>query len=132
MMIPFLWEIRVTMDWTVERTSLDLNSYLQLEDIYVGLCLVRANLYARRFRKGRQQPLVNKIFQGCGFFVALMVLTVGPVYLFSSANPFFSSNPVVIATMEIRFRTAATSGTQHYSSIRFDFDQSAVGGRYPL
>ena len=67
MAIPFLWEIRSIMDWTVERTSLDLTSYLQLEDVYAGLCLVRANLYWRRFVKGRPQPPFNRATQGCGW-----------------------------------------------------------------
>ena len=106
MMIPFLWEIRATMDWTVERTSLDLASYLQLEDVYTGLCLVRANLYKRRFKKGKPQPVHNRIFQGCGLVVALVTLTVGPLYLFSSANPFYDTNKVIIASLEFRLSTA--------------------------
>ena len=128
-----LWEIRATMDWTVERTSLDLASYLQLEDIYTGLCLVRASLYMRRFRKGKTQPINVKIFQGCGFVLALVGLTIGPLYLFSSANPFYSSNLVVISSMEVRI-SAAASETNFLGGApgHSDFLEASPGGYYPL
>jgi hypothetical protein len=106
MMIPLLWEIRATMDWTVERTSLDLASYLQLEDVYSGLCVVRANLYKRRFLKGRPQPKRNRIFQGCGFVFALIALTVGPLYLFSSDNVLSVQNKVILASVQLRLSSA--------------------------
>ena len=133
MLVPFLWEIRAIMDWTVERTSLDLASYLQLEDIYTGLCLVRARLYMRRFRKGKTQPVNVKVFQGCGFVLALLVLTIGPLYLFSSANPFYSSNLVVIASMEVRI-SAAASQTDFLGGApgHSDYLEASPGGYYPL
>ena len=56
MLVPFLWEIQQVIDWTFEATSLDLQSYMNVEDIYVGVCLVRANLYWRRYLKGRLHP----------------------------------------------------------------------------
>ena len=52
------------VEWQLKQTSLDLASYLQLEDVYTGLCLVRANLYRRRRRKGKPQPIREKICQG--------------------------------------------------------------------
>ena len=44
MAIPFLWELRAAIDWTIETTSLDLMAYLKLEDIYGGLTAVRADM----------------------------------------------------------------------------------------
>ena len=35
--MPFLWEARAFVDWTVETTSLDIWSWMKLEDIYAGL-----------------------------------------------------------------------------------------------
>jgi len=133
MMIPFLWELRATMDWTVERTSLDLASYMQLEDVYTGLCLVRANLYHRRFHKGKTQPRANKACQGCGFVLALVVLTVGPLYLFSSVNPFFETNRILVASMDVRFAAAPSPNDFNSSSShRFDYVDSTIGGFYSL
>ena len=37
MRVPFLWEARAFVDWTVETTSLDIWSWMKLEDIYAGL-----------------------------------------------------------------------------------------------
>lgn len=134
MMIPFLWEIRVAMDWTVERTSLDLVSYVQLEDVYAGLCLVRASLYHRRFRKGKLQPRLNKVCQGCGFAFAMVLLVVGPLYLFSSVNPFFESNQLIAASMEMRIFTSLDHSTTNQTpATRLDFtDSAAIGGSYAL
>ena len=44
MALPFLWELRACIDWTIESTSLDLFAYLKLEDIYVGLTAVRGDM----------------------------------------------------------------------------------------
>ena len=50
MAIPFLWELRAILDWTVETTSLSLFEWLKLEDVYAGLCAVRADMNSRRRR----------------------------------------------------------------------------------
>ena len=42
MALPFLWETRVALDWTfTPETSLTLQMWFKLEDIYTGLCSVR-------------------------------------------------------------------------------------------
>ena len=108
--VPFLWEVQQVMDWTVEVTSLDLKSYMNVEDIYVGLCLVRANLYWRRYLKGKKHPWYNKLSQGATFVAVLIIVLVGPLYLFSSVNPIADPNLVQRSSVSYRL-TAAPRAT---------------------
>lgn len=59
--IPFLWEIRAILDWTVAHTSLELFSFLKLEDIYAGLCLVRADMLYRYGRDAWLNPVAGRL-----------------------------------------------------------------------
>ena len=49
MQIPFLWEVRVALDWTFTSwTSLSLDKWFVLEDVYSGLCSTRSLMKSRR------------------------------------------------------------------------------------
>lgn len=39
--IPFLYEVRCILDWTLTRTALTLYEWLKLEDIFAELFLVK-------------------------------------------------------------------------------------------
>ena len=99
MALPFLWELRTALDWTVEQTSLDLFRTLKLEDIYFGLCSVRDDMNARRrYARGRRQPKLDKLLFGALMVVLLLVILLGPLWLFSSASILSQPNPVVSAS----------------------------------
>ena len=99
MALPFLWELRTALDWTVEQTSLDLFRTLKLEDIYFGLCSVRDDMNARRkYVRGRRQPKLDKLLFGALMVVLLLVILLGPLWLFSSASILSQPNPVVSAS----------------------------------
>ena len=46
MLVPFLFELRTLIDWTVTTTSLTLSDFFNLESFYVRLYSVKA---LRRF-----------------------------------------------------------------------------------
>ena len=140
MAIPFLWELRAILDWTVETTpltppvhtscshlsvhtscshlcahpphhssslqvettSLTLFAWLKVEDIYAGLCAVRADMASRRrYVRGKKQPLLDRVTQGCLFTTVLLVIVLGPLLLFSNANPITNSHLVKSATRTV-------------------------------
>ena len=101
---------------------------MNIEDIYVGITLVRANLYWRRYTKGRLYPILQKILQGALFVAVLILVMIGPLYLFSSANPIAQSNR--IRRVEVRTRlTTNSSGSFPLSDVsRYSLlDQSYEG-----
>lgn len=138
--VPFLWEVQHVMDWTIEDTSLDLQSYMNIEDIYIGTMLVRTNLYWRRYLKGRRQPWHNKLTQGCCFVSALLLVLVGPLYLFSSVNPIADPNPIRRSHVAYRLTVSPAVGTTvlddasprtaNHSSARYHATQG--GGTFEL
>ncbi len=50
MLIPFLLELRTLMNWMFTDTSLDLSSWLQLEDIYSNVYLVKCARWAEKVK----------------------------------------------------------------------------------
>ena len=123
MAIPFLWELRSSIDWTIETTSLSLPAYLKLEDIYAGLTSVRADMEARRhWPRGVRKPSCHKCYTGCLLVTALLVIILGPLLLFSSTSPFSQTNLVKAATVEFGVVFDATATTH----------ADTFGGVFPL
>ena len=74
MALPFLWELRVVLDWTFDTTSLTLFEWLKIEDIYVGLTAVRYDMANRRsYPRGARQPFREKLGIGCLAVVLLRI-----------------------------------------------------------
>ena len=59
MRVPFLWEARAFVDWTVETTSLDIWSWMKLEDIYAGLQVTGRHCHHRHHRHHHQHRHPN-------------------------------------------------------------------------
>eukprot|EP00966_Prymnesium_polylepis_P110649 2559426-Prymnesium_polylepis.1 len=58
---------------------------------------------------------------------------MGPLYLFSSANPFFSHNDVVISRMEMRIWGGHSEASSRGSyPAHADYFEAPVGGYYSL
>eukprot|EP01094_Clydonella_sp_ATCC50884_P029310 TRINITY_DN9135_c0_g1_i2.p1 TRINITY_DN9135_c0_g1~~TRINITY_DN9135_c0_g1_i2.p1 ORF type:complete len:999 (+),score=344.71 TRINITY_DN9135_c0_g1_i2:353-2998(+) len=100
--IPFVYELRTLLDWTIHDTSLTFFHWLKLEDIYSNAFMVKCkrekeateNLHAK-------QSFVVKIGMGLSLFLGLVILLWFPLFLLSSANPTNKPNYVVSATIEI-------------------------------
>jgi len=52
---PFLFDMRVMLDWTCTRTTLDLFQWLTLENIYSVLCRDRERARARARARERER-----------------------------------------------------------------------------
>jgi len=110
MALPFLWELRVILDWTFDQTSLTLWDWLKIEDIYVGLTAVRYDMSTRLvFKRGVRQRLTSKLGLGCLAVVLLLLILLGPLLLFSTANPISEPNPILSASVSIGVSTSASS-----------------------
>ncbi|KAJ1630219.1 hypothetical protein T492DRAFT_94806 [Pavlovales sp. CCMP2436] len=113
--VPFLWEVTALLDWTVVPTSLDLQQWFLLEDIYATLYLTQCRQEERRsLPAGARQALDSKLLLGATLLCGLLAVLLLPIVLFSAANPIASPNPLLAAFLEIGVRTAA--GDDHSSS----------------
>ena len=68
MRVPFLWEARAFVDWTVETTSLDIWSWMKLEDIYAGLQATGRHCHHHHHRhhhQHRRPNLTQLLPSGC-------------------------------------------------------------------
>jgi len=104
--IPFVFEMRTMLDWTVTTTSLDMWETLTLEDIYANMWIVQCDLiYHRQTKRGEKQNLIRKITQGVVVLLVLLVILFGPLLLFSSANPVTENNNVRSASLTLSLQS---------------------------
>ena len=54
--MPFLYELRAILDWTITKTSLDLFQWFKLEDAYANLYDDKCEMDIRKWRKPRRSP----------------------------------------------------------------------------
>ena len=102
--LPFLWEMKVIIDWTVTNTCLDLFQWFRLDDAFN---YVYYNKYQsdQRAERGEyeQRSWVEKFTVGFCFAVGLILLILAPVLLFSGINPIQVENPVKSGSLTIKF-----------------------------
>jgi hypothetical protein len=94
--IPFVYETRILLDWMTITTALDLWETLKLESIFWALYQVKCNLvYMRKRKRGEVLSFWPwKFLNSTLLFLAILLLILGPLWLFSSANPATVSNNV--------------------------------------
>lgn len=79
--IPFLYELRMLLDWTCTPTTLYLGEWIKLEDIFSGLYIGACNIHFQELEnryKGQPQPLCRKWGTGFLFFALLNLLVNRP------------------------------------------------------
>ena len=102
LMIPFLFELRSMLDWTIFDTTLNFFQWMTLEDIYRNLFLVKCKRENQKQSNWyEKQSFLTKNIVGAAAFIGLIVLLWLPLFLLSSANPTNQPNPVVSATFQI-------------------------------
>jgi hypothetical protein len=100
--IPFLWEMKVILDWTVTRTSLDLFQWFKIDDAFHYIYFNRYQNNGRRNKKEFDPQSWNeKFWKGFCFALGLMILILGPILLFSGLNPIMVKNPCQQGKVEI-------------------------------
>jgi len=94
--VPFLYELRGILDWTITKTSLDLFQWFKLEDAYANLYETKCDMALRKNRqKGEERWWFEKFSWGFCFFIVLMLILIMPMILFSSFNPNLVENKVL-------------------------------------
>eukprot|EP00754_Rhynchopus_humris_P030721 Rhum_TRINITY_DN15289_c9_g1::Rhum_TRINITY_DN15289_c9_g1_i1::g.144465::m.144465 len=104
--IPFLWEIRVLLDWSCSSTGLKLPYWLKLED-------VRHEMYARKIdnldtedkklKRGQSYPRFNKCLSGLSLMVFMLFLIFFPLLYYSTFSPALTTNSVRQMTVGLGF-----------------------------
>ena len=100
--IPFLYEIKLAIDWTFTKTCLDLFQWNKFESVYdIVYCTYCAMNAKNQQLVGQKQGKLIKIGMG-GFlsFILIFILVV-PLMIFSSLNPTNQLNNLTGATLKI-------------------------------
>lgn len=86
--IPFLYEVKMIMDWTFSATSLTLGDWSRHFSIYLSSFTSKINYYSATTTTilGKTIPWYNKII-GWGGFIIILLIIFGPMILFSGLNP---------------------------------------------
>ncbi|CBZ26187.1 hypothetical transmembrane protein [Leishmania mexicana MHOM/GT/2001/U1103] len=104
--LPFLWELRTLVDWTVLRTSLSLQEYLTVEDIYVYVYQCR-DRYLEKHRRNEKLGDPVAPFSKWAFGVSRLVLALlallGPLLYYSTYNPSTMANSATQLNFQLSF-----------------------------
>ncbi|CAJ1038204.1 putative Piezo non-specific cation channel, R-Ras-binding domain containing protein [Leishmania utingensis] len=104
--LPFLWEVRTLVDWTVLRTSLTLQEYLTVEDIYVYIYRCR-NRYLAKHRNGEKLadavPPTSKWAFGVSYLALVLLALLGPLLYYSTYNPSTAPNSATLLNFQLSF-----------------------------
>jgi hypothetical protein len=104
--IPFVYELRTLLDWTVTKTSLTFFEWLKCEDIYSGLFLIKCRVSQDKVWQrnvGDPQAWYVKWGMGVLLFVGLSALIWFPLLLLMQGSPGNVENPIVAAKISIGF-----------------------------
>ena len=104
--VPFLYEIKLGIDWTFTSTGLDLFQWNKFESIYDILFTTNCSMNSINAKKvGKVVTKKYKVGLGglCSF--GLLLVLVGPLLLFSTLNPTNELNNLTNAdlTVELSF-----------------------------
>lgn len=100
--IPFLFELKNFLDWTMTKTSLNLMQWIKLEEIHAYLFFSYGSAKKFRSRKhGKAMSKVKKIFLGGGSVLLIFILILGPMLFFSELNPSLQKNLLTGCEIEI-------------------------------
>jgi hypothetical protein len=86
MNIPFLFELRVFIDWTITKTALDNFQWLKLAQIQADLYKAKSmsKLYYEEKPLGEKIAKIWKYLMGYALIALIVVLIIGPMFLFSN------------------------------------------------
>ena len=117
--IPFMYELRVLLEYACTDSALDLYDWLKVENISRDLFRinVRNNTYRKLHPFGAPQPWWKKVFlEGGGLFLIIFSLLVGPFFVFSTSNPQVDINPVY----DVRFNMSLVGAEHMFTYPIFD------------
>eukprot|EP00927_Polykrikos_kofoidii_P014745 TRINITY_DN1650_c0_g1_i12.p1 TRINITY_DN1650_c0_g1~~TRINITY_DN1650_c0_g1_i12.p1 ORF type:complete len:2631 (-),score=386.72 TRINITY_DN1650_c0_g1_i12:114-7970(-) len=123
MACPFLHELRIFIDWTCTRTSLNVFMWMKLEDAHHNLVRVRRDMHTRLYvTAGASRPCGEKLMMGAGILLLLCVVLLGPLISFSD---FLVKTPDVTRS-SLSVRILAKNPTTQWSEVLFDQDTTEM------
>ena len=100
--IPFLYEIKLAIDWTFTKTCLDLFQWNKFESVYDIVYVTYCQMNAKNQQLvGQKIGKVLKIGMGGALSFFLVFILVAPLMLFSSLNPTNQLNNLTGATLKV-------------------------------
>ncbi|KAK5645923.1 hypothetical protein RI129_004387 [Pyrocoelia pectoralis] len=135
--IPFLFELRMIMDWMWTDTSMSIFDWINMEHMFAHIFIVKCNrLYERQYPqpRGEKKETIIKYLMGGGALLAMFVIIWFPLVIFALLNTVGLSNIPYSATMELRigpYEPIYRMTAQTNSIIRFtDNDYNRLLGAY--
>eukprot|EP01128_Nolandella_sp_AFSM9_P005065 TRINITY_DN2396_c0_g1_i1.p1 TRINITY_DN2396_c0_g1~~TRINITY_DN2396_c0_g1_i1.p1 ORF type:complete len:1291 (+),score=246.92 TRINITY_DN2396_c0_g1_i1:307-4179(+) len=101
--LPFVYELRVLIDWTVTPTTLTLFEWLKMEDIFANLFMVKCRIEFDRVTVrniGEEIPWYVKVGMGVGITLVFIALLFVPLFLFMQGTS--ASLPNLIVEMDAK------------------------------
>ena len=100
---PFLYEIKLAIDWTFTTTSLDFFQWAKFESVYDTIYLTLCNMKFFKTKKvGLAITLFQKITLGATIWISLILLLILPLLIFSNLNPINELNNVTGAKTSLK------------------------------
>jgi hypothetical protein len=125
--IPFLYELKLTIDWSFTPTALDLWKYIKFENLYYLLFITKCFMKVNNMKKvGESITLIQKVLWGGVNFAILLIILIGPLLLFSSLNPTNTYNPVLDASIELSFMFKINKVTHTLNLFQNNYVDSIV------
>lgn len=126
--IPFLYELKALLDWSVTPTTLTLVDWLKLEDIRASLYNRQCDLMMRdstRAAIGTPQPFASKFALGTLLSLLVIALLWTPLLAFSSSNPTFRIPAVTQFAFNVTIVYSTSDGvtrvplfqSEHHSAV---------------
>lgn len=117
--IPFLYEIKVIMDWTFSATSMTLFDWFKLFSIYLYAFKAKIQYLASTSTElGKPLTWAAKMVGWLGFTLILLII-FGPMILFSGLNPIAQSNLVIGGSLDIALQIINGNSFSLYSTSHF-------------
>jgi piezo-type mechanosensitive ion channel component 1/2 len=127
--IPFLYELKIIIDWTFSHTSLTLFDWFKQFSIYLRAFRAKIQYYnAIDNPLGEVQPWFAKIIGWAGFIIIILII-FGPMILFSNLNPISQANLVISGEMSLALQVKNGNSftlysTSHFSTPPHNFTQA--------
>jgi piezo-type mechanosensitive ion channel component 1/2 len=127
--IPFLYELKIIIDWTFTNTSMSLFDWFRQFSIYLRAFKSKIQYYnATGYDYIRPQPWYQKIIGWVGF-ILIIIIIFGPMVLFSGLNPIAQPNLVVGGSLSVALQVQGGNSfplytTSHFSNPPQNFTQA--------
>lgn len=117
--VPFLYELKLMMDYSFCQTSLKIFDWFRLFSIYLSAFKAKIQYYtATGVILGNPQPWFMKSIGWLGF-IGILIIIFGPMILFSGLNPIAQPNLVTGGALELGIQIEGGNYFSLYSTSHF-------------